>query len=54
MRTSKHPRYPYLTHELATRIGAGAFEYEFGAVDGSDNPLTKSYFNLGHVSTIQL
>ena len=29
-----------------TRIGAGAFEYDFGALDDSDNPLTKSYRNL--------
>ena len=28
------------------RIGAGAFEYDFGALDDADNPLTKSYRNL--------
>ena len=28
------------------RIGAGAFEYDFGALDGTDNPLAKSYQNL--------
>jgi len=28
------------------RIGAGAFEYDFGALDDTDNPLTKSYSNL--------
>jgi len=40
-------------HELWTnrrlvhgRIGAGAFEYDFGALDDTDNPLTKSHLNL--------
>ena len=28
------------------RIGAGAFEYDFGALDETDNPFTKSYTNL--------
>ena len=28
------------------RIGAGAFEYDFGALDETDNPFTKSYQNL--------
>jgi len=28
------------------RIGAGAFDYDFGALDETDNPLTKSYTNL--------
>ena len=28
------------------RIGAGAFEYDFGALDGTGNPFTKSYTNL--------
>jgi len=28
------------------RVGAGAFEYDFGALDDADNPLTKSYMNL--------
>ena len=28
------------------RIGAGAFEYDFGALDDTDNPLTRSYLNL--------
>ena len=28
------------------RIGAGAFDYDFGALDGADNPFTKSYTNL--------
>ena len=38
------------------RIGAGAFEYDFGALDDADNPLTKSYlglvcdYHLGHWS----
>ena len=35
------------------RIGAGAFDYDFGALDDTDNPFTKSYTNvlydyLGH------
>ena len=35
------------------RIGAGAFEYDFGALDGADNPLAKSYQNLmyGYLSS---
>ena len=28
------------------RIGAGAFEYDFGALDDADDPFTKSYTNL--------
>ena len=28
------------------RIGAGAFDYDFGALDDSDNPLTKSYSDI--------
>lgn len=28
------------------RVGAGAFEYDFGALDDADNALTKSYMNL--------
>jgi len=31
---------------ISGRIGAGAFEYDFGALDDTDNPLTKSYLNL--------
>ena len=34
------------------RIGAGAFEYDFGALDDADNPLTKSY--LGQRTTTYL
>ena len=29
------------------RIGAGALDYDFGALDDADNPFTKSYMNLG-------
>ena len=32
--------------EYLERIGAGAFEYDFGALDDADNPLTKSYWGL--------
>ena len=28
------------------RIGAGAFDYDFGALDDTDNPFTKSYTNV--------
>ena len=28
------------------RIGAGAFEYDFGALDDADNPLAKSYTDI--------
>ena len=53
MRTLQLLRYSYLTHEVAIRIGMGAFEYEFGALDGSGNPLAKTYSNLSHVPTIK-
>ena len=35
------------------RIGAGAFDYDFGALDEADNPLTKSYTDImyGHLSS---
>jgi hypothetical protein len=54
MRTLRLQRYPYPTHEPASRIGTAAFEYEFGALDGSDNPLAKTYSNLLYVSIIRL
>jgi hypothetical protein len=54
MRTLHLLRRPYPAHELASRIGTGAFEYEFGALDGSDDLLAKTYSNLLHVSTAQL
>jgi hypothetical protein len=54
MRMLYLPRYPHPIHELASRIGTGAFEYEFGALDDSDNPLAKTYYNLLYVSTTQL
>ena len=47
------PRHPYPTYELVSRIGMGAFEYEFGALDGLDNPLAKTYSNLLYAFTIQ-
>ena len=53
MRMLQLKGYPYLTHELASRIGMGAFEYEFGALDGSSNLLAKTYLNLLHVLTIK-
>ena len=28
------------------RIGSGALDYDFGALDNADNPFTKSYMNL--------
>ena len=52
MRMLYLPRYPHPFHELASRIGTGAFEYEFGALDDSDNPLAKTYSNLLYVSTL--
>ena len=33
-------------NSLLKRIGAGAFDYDFGALDDADNPLTKSYADL--------
>ena len=43
-------RKPRTNGELTSqRIGAGAFEYDFGALDDTDNPLTKSYQNLMYV-----
>jgi hypothetical protein len=47
------PEYPYPTHELASRIGMGAFEYDLGALDGSENLLAKTYSNLLHVPTVK-
>jgi len=56
MRTPRSP----LSHRLASmgcgltvnlsliRIGAGAFAYNFGALDDADNPLTKSYMNVAY------
>jgi len=35
-----------LTELISQSIGAGAFEYDFGALDDTDNPLTKSYLGL--------
>ena len=31
---------------LFDRIGTGAFDYDFGALDEKDNQLTKSYMNV--------
>lgn len=38
------------THWLKTSIGAGAFDYDFGAVENTNNKLTKSYTDLMYVS----
>ena len=35
---------------VRTRIGAGAFEYDFGALENTDNKLTKSYKHLLYAS----
>ena len=34
------------SHRPGTRIGAGALDYDFGALEDADNKLTKSYENL--------
>jgi len=34
------------TNPSVKSIGAGAFEYDFGALDETDNPFTKSYMNI--------
>ena len=35
------------THQSSEpSIGAGAFDYDFGALENSDNKFTKSYTNL--------
>ena len=44
-------RRPQTNGDLLKRIGAGAFGYDFGALDDTDNPLTKSYQNLVYVTT---
>lgn len=36
----------YVAHRLETSIGAGGFDYDFGAVENTDNEFTKSYTNL--------
>jgi len=40
----------YNTHGFEPSIGAGVFEYEFGALDGIDNKFAKSYMNLAYSS----
>ena len=39
-----------LGHDLhiPQRIGACAFDYDFGAIDEMENPLTKSYEDLAY------
>jgi hypothetical protein len=37
-------------HRFGTSIGAGAFDYDFGALENTNNKLTKSYKNLVCVS----
>ena len=32
---------------IETSIGAGGFDYDFGALEDTDNKFTKSYVNLG-------
>lgn len=46
MRTSYLCNEPRSTHKDANRIGAGAFEYEFGALDDSENLLAQTYLDL--------
>jgi len=37
----------WINHKLISqRVGAGAFEYDFGTLDATDNPLAKSCINL--------
>ena len=43
---------PRFTHKHVNRIGTGAFEYDFGALDNSDNPLARTYGNIAYVSTL--
>lgn len=33
-----------------TNIGAGAFDYDFGGLEDTDNKLTKSYKNLVYIT----
>ena len=40
----------YETHGSESRIGAGAFEYDFGALEDTDNKFTKSYTNMTYGS----
>ena len=40
----------YDANSSKTSIGAGAFDYDFGALENTDNKLTKSYTNLMYVS----
>ena len=41
-----YARYRLTVSSYFNRIGAGGFDYDFGALDDADNPLTKSYTNL--------
>ena len=38
-------------HNGSNSIGAGAFDYDFGALDGADNALARTYANLLYAST---
>ena len=38
--------FAYRADRFKPRIGAGAFDYDFGAVENTDNKFTKSYLNL--------
>jgi len=53
-RASQLYHIPYSTYEQANRIGTGAFEYDFGALEDSDNLLTRTYSNLVYVSTLHI
>lgn len=51
MRTSRPWCWVYVGCELTMgptlgRIGAGAFDYDFGALDDAGNPLAESYADL--------
>ena len=50
---SDGPGLSFCSHLSETRIGAGALDYDFGALKDADNKLTKSYENLayGHSSS---
>lgn len=54
MRTLRLRNRPRSTYEYANRIGAGAFDYDFGALDGLDNPLTRTYDDAAYVPTLAL
>jgi hypothetical protein len=48
------PHWSAFYSRACQRIGAGAFQYDFGALDGSDNILARTYSGMRYVSALTL